>query len=67
MAAVLQEAGFDAEQFLAWTADAEVKTALKEATEEAVRRGVFGAPSCFVGEQMFFGQDRLDFIAEALA
>ncbi|MNJ06239.1 2-hydroxychromene-2-carboxylate isomerase [compost metagenome] len=67
VAAVLQEAGFDAEQFLAWTADAEVKTALKEATEEAVRRGVFGAPSCFVGEQMFFGQDRLDFIAEALA
>ncbi|MCW2271189.1 2-hydroxychromene-2-carboxylate isomerase [Pseudomonas sp. JUb96] len=67
VAAVLQEAGFDTEQFLAWTADAEVKTALKEATEEAVRRGVFGAPSCFVGEQMFFGQDRLDFIAEALA
>ncbi|MDD2058730.1 2-hydroxychromene-2-carboxylate isomerase [Pseudomonas sp. GD03860] len=67
VAAVLQEAGFDPEQFLAWTADAAVKAALKEATQEAVRRGVFGAPSCFVGEQMFFGQDRLDFIAEALA
>ena len=67
VASVLQEAGFDPEQFLAWTTDAQVKTALKEATEEAVRRGVFGAPSCFVGEQMFFGQDRLDFIAEALA
>ncbi len=67
VASVLQEAGFDPEQFLAWTTDAQVKAALKEATEEAVRRGVFGAPSCFVGEQMFFGQDRLDFIAEALA
>ena len=36
-------------------------------TEEAVARGVFGAPTCFVGEQMFFGQDRLDFVREALA
>ena len=35
--------------------------------EEAVRRGVFGAPSFFVGDQLFFGQDRLDFVAEALA
>jgi 2-hydroxychromene-2-carboxylate isomerase len=27
---------------------------------------VFGAPTCFVGDQMFFGQDRLDFVREAL-
>jgi len=33
----------------------------------AVARGVFGAPTTFVGDQMFFGQDRLDFIREALA
>ncbi|WP_236079792.1 DsbA family protein, partial [Pseudomonas aeruginosa] len=33
----------------------------------SVRRGVFGAPSFFVGDQLFFGQDRLDFVAEALA
>jgi 2-hydroxychromene-2-carboxylate isomerase len=32
-----------------------------------VNRGVFGAPTFFVGEQMFFGQDRLDFVAEALS
>ncbi len=29
-------------------------------------RGVFGAPTCFVGDQLFFGQDRLDFVREAL-
>jgi 2-hydroxychromene-2-carboxylate isomerase len=29
-------------------------------------RGVFGAPTTFVGDQMFFGNDRLDFVAEAL-
>ena len=34
---------------------------------EDVARGVFGAPTCFVGNQMFFGQDRLDFVREALA
>ncbi|QVM94618.1 2-hydroxychromene-2-carboxylate isomerase [Pseudomonas sp. B21-012] len=67
LAAVLQEAGFDPEQYQAWSAEPEVKAALKDATEEAVRRGVFGAPSCFVGEQMFFGQDRLEFVVEALA
>jgi len=44
-----------------------VKAALKEATEEAVARGVFGAPTCFVEGQMYFGQDRLDFVEDALS
>ena len=66
LTAVLQEAGFDPQQYQAWTGDPQVKAALKEATEEAVHRGVFGAPTCFVGEQMFFGQDRLEFVVEAL-
>ena len=35
-------------------------------TEEAVKRGVFGAPSIFVGEEMHFGQDRLNFVEKAL-
>ena len=63
---VLSHAGFDPQAFHALAADAEVKAALKQATEEAVARGVFGAPTCFVGEAMFFGQDRLDFVEEAL-
>ncbi|MEG0861419.1 MAG: 2-hydroxychromene-2-carboxylate isomerase [Pseudomonas sp.] len=67
LATVLQEAGFDPQQYQAWSADPQVKAALKESTEEAVRRGVFGAPTCFVGEQMFFGQDRLEFVVEALS
>lgn len=66
LATVLQETGFDPEQYQAWTADPQVKAALKDATEEAVRRGAFGAPTFFVGEQMFFGQDRLEFVEEAL-
>lgn len=50
----------------ALTADEDVKAALKENTENAVQRGVFGAPSMFIGNQLFFGQDRLDFVLEAL-
>ena len=54
-------------RLLALVSDAEVKARLVANTEEAVARGVFGAPTMFVGEQMFFGQDRLDFVREALA
>lgn len=67
LAATLDAAGFDPQGFLALVGDQEVKDALKAATEEAVKRGVFGAPTCFVGNEMFFGQDRLDFVEEALA
>jgi len=67
VAEMLQRAGFDPDAFAALAGDAEVKAALVANTEEAVARGVFGAPTVFVGEQMFFGQDRLDFVREALA
>ncbi|WDY55946.1 2-hydroxychromene-2-carboxylate isomerase [Pseudomonas sp. PSKL.D1] len=62
----LGQAGFDPAAFHALAADVEVKAALKQATEAAVARGVFGAPTCFVEGQMYFGQDRLDFVEAAL-
>ncbi|MCP1477113.1 2-hydroxychromene-2-carboxylate isomerase [Pseudomonas sp. EB276 TE3739] len=65
-AAVLTENGFDPQEIMALTNDESVKAALKENTEAAIRRGVFGAPSMFIGDQLFFGQDRLDFVEEAL-
>ena len=43
-----------------------VKDKLKTENELAVFRGVFGAPTFFVADQMFWGQDRLDFVHEAL-
>jgi len=64
---VLGEAGFDPTELQALASDGDVKAALKEATEEAVARGVFGAPTCFVEGQMYFGQDRLDFVEDALS
>jgi 2-hydroxychromene-2-carboxylate isomerase len=66
IADVLSAAGFDPTNFMTLIGTDEVKAALVKNTEEAVARGVFGAPTFFVGEQMFFGQDRLDFVKEAL-
>lgn len=63
---VLAAGGFDPQALLALTGEQEIKDALKATTEEAVKRGAFGAPIMFVGDQMFFGQDRLDFVREAL-
>ncbi|MEO8627843.1 MAG: 2-hydroxychromene-2-carboxylate isomerase [Betaproteobacteria bacterium] len=66
VAAVLHEAGFDPEAFARMMNEQTVKYELKRVTEAAVARGVFGAPTFFVGEEMFWGQDRLDFVGEAL-
>ena len=67
VADTLQAAGFDPQAMLAVTNDPAVKDHLKALTQEAVARGTFGAPTMFVGDQMFWGQDRLDFVREALA
>ena len=67
LGSTLAAAGFDADAFAALAADPDVKAKLAATTEEAVARGVFGAPTFFVGEAMHFGQDRLDFVREALA
>ena len=45
---------------------ADVKGALRKTTDDAVARGVFGAPTMFVDGTMWFGQDRLEFVRESL-
>lgn len=67
VAEVLSAAGFDPTEFERLVGDETVKERLKATTEEAIQRGVFGAPTFFVGEEMHFGQDRLDFVSEALS
>lgn len=56
---VLTAGGLDAQAILAATQDAEVKAELVTNTEAAVARGVFGIPTFFVGDEMYFGKDRL--------
>jgi 2-hydroxychromene-2-carboxylate isomerase len=67
LAAVLARAGFAPEEFQAMVADPAVKARLKENTDAAIARGVFGAPSFIVDGQLYWGQDRLSFVEEALA
>lgn len=66
VAGALEAGGFDPASIAANAAETAVKDALRATTDDAVQRGVFGAPTFFVGEEMFFGQDRLDFVREAL-
>jgi 2-hydroxychromene-2-carboxylate isomerase len=63
---VIAKAGLDAESLLAAAETEPIKARLKANTEEAIARGAFGAPTCFVGGEFFFGNDRLDFVEEAL-
>lgn len=58
--------GLDGEALWALGTDPETKQMLRANTEEAVTRGAFGAPTFFVGEEMFFGHDRLDYAEEEL-
>ena len=62
----LQEAGLDAMSLLALTQEDVIKQTLIANTNQAVDRGVFGAPTMFVGDEMYFGQDRLDWIEDHL-
>jgi 2-hydroxychromene-2-carboxylate isomerase len=66
VAAVLTAAGLDARRFGQRIQDQDVKDRLKETTDKAVERGVFGAPTMFVEDKMFFGNDRLPFVELAL-
>jgi 2-hydroxychromene-2-carboxylate isomerase len=60
LAALLRDAGVAPEPVLAEAAAEETKARLRAATDEAARRGIFGAPSFLVGEELFWGDDRLE-------
>ncbi|ANB75595.1 disulfide bond formation protein DsbA [Paraburkholderia phytofirmans OLGA172] len=62
--AVLTAAHLPVDAILAATQDPEIKDALKRETQAAVQRGLFGAPVLFVGNTMFFGQDRVQYAEE---
>ena len=63
---VLAKAGFDPAALVAMAGEQATKDQLKAVTMRAVERGVFGAPTFFVGDQMFWGQDRIEQVKTAL-
>lgn len=66
IAAELQAAGLDAALLMAAAQEAEVKQGLLANTQQAHARGAFGAPTFFVGDEIFFGKDRLREVEEAI-
>ncbi len=66
LADIMNAAGLDESETFDRIADQSIKDELKANTDEAIRRGAFGAPTFFVGEEMFFGNDRWEFVKEAL-
>ena len=56
---VCQNIGVDGTKFLAGIAQPAIKEQLKSNTEEVIRRGGFGSPTMFLGDDMYFGNDRL--------
>jgi 2-hydroxychromene-2-carboxylate isomerase len=65
--AALVESDFDAERLLELARTQTVKDELLANTQRSVDRGTFGSPTFFVGEQIFFGKDRLRDVEEALS
>ena len=67
VAAVLSAAGLDAKAILDSAQDPDVKADLAANTSAAAARGAFGIPTFFVGNEMFFGKERLGQVEEELS
>ena len=66
MRAIVEAQGLDANALLAAIETPAVKDGLRANTDEAIARGMFGAPAMYVGDELFWGNDRLDFVEDAL-
>ena len=66
LAAICRQTGIDADAFMSGIVRADVKEALKANTDEVIRRGGFGSPTFFVGDDMYFGNDRLPLVKAAV-
>ncbi|UTD25677.1 2-hydroxychromene-2-carboxylate isomerase [Bradyrhizobium sp. WD16] len=62
----LASSGIDADRIIARAGEADVKARLVELTGRAVARGAFGAPTFFVGDEMFYGKDQLRDVEEEI-
>jgi len=60
------ELGVDPDEFEALSASEEIGAELAKSTDEGVERGVFGVPMIIVGDQLFWGKDRMEFVEEEL-
>jgi 2-hydroxychromene-2-carboxylate isomerase len=66
LASICRQTGIDADAFADGITQPTIKEALKANTDEAIARGAFGVPSFFVGDDMYFGNDRLELLRLAV-
>jgi 2-hydroxychromene-2-carboxylate isomerase len=63
---ICKNLGVDGDAFMAGIASVEIKVQLKANTNEAIQRGAFGSPTIYLGDDMYFGNDRLPLLKEAI-
>ncbi len=63
---ICEQVGVDADAFMAGITQPAIKQQLKANTEEVIRRGGFGSPTIFLGDDMYFGNDRLSLLKAAI-
>ncbi|WP_296443838.1 2-hydroxychromene-2-carboxylate isomerase [Rhodoferax sp. UBA5149] len=63
---ICAQLGIDGDAFLAGIAQPSIKAQLKANTEEVIRRGGFGSPTIYLGDDMYFGNDRLPLVKAAI-
>lgn len=63
---ICQQTGVNGDEFLAGIAQPAIKEQLKANTEEVIRRGGFGSPTLYLGDDMYFGNDRLPLVKAAI-
>jgi 2-hydroxychromene-2-carboxylate isomerase len=66
LAAICSQVGIDAQALMTGITRPDIKDQLKANTDEAIRRGAFGSPTFFVGDDMYFGNDRLPLVRSAV-
>lgn len=66
LAEACRRAGVEPARVLAQAGEPEIKQRLRDNTDEAMARGAFGSPTIFLGEDMYFGNDRLPLVREAI-
>ena len=63
---IVERVGLDPQEFFAEIAEPDYKARIRANTDECMRRGGFGSPTMFVGDDMYFGNDRLPLVERAL-
>ena len=66
MAPIVKKLGVNPEEFEQLSESDKIRNSLIDSTNNGIKRGVFGVPSIFVGNEMFWGKDRMEFVEDEL-